>query len=97
MGPILHKVEEKQMKFQTFLNEAKLNDNFKDVDDVMEMLNTVEYALNNQKLMKILKNADKETGNTSMATLRQAITAVKDLMADVDTLYDIDDGIDLFA
>ena len=85
------------MKFQTFLNEAKLNDNFKDVDDVMEMLNTVEYALNNQKLMKILKNADKETGNTSMATLRQAITAVKDLMADVDTLYDIDDGIDLFA
>ena len=84
------------MKFDTFLNEAKISDNFKDVDDVMGMLNTIEYALNSQKLMKFLKNADKETGNTSLATLRQAITAVKDLTADVDTLYDIDDGIDLF-
>lgn len=27
------------MKFNTFLNEAKIIDNFKDVDDVMEMLN----------------------------------------------------------
>lgn len=85
------------MKFDTFLNEAKLKDNFKDVDDVMEMLNTVEYALSSSNMIKFLKNADKETGNTSLKTLRQAITAVKDLMADVDTLYDIDDGIDLFA
>lgn len=84
------------MKFNTFLNEAKIIDNFKDVDGVMEMLNTVEYALGSQNFIKFLKKADKETGNESLKLMRQALTAVKELSAIVDTLYDVDDGTNLF-
>ncbi len=84
------------MKFNTFLNEAKIIDNFKNVDDVMEMLNTVEYALGSQNFIKFLKKADKATGNESLKLMRQAITAVKELSAIVDTLYDVDDGTNLF-
>ena len=86
------------MKFQTFLNEAKLNDNFKDVDDVLGMLNTVENALSSPNMIKFLKNADKETGNTGLKMLREAINAIKDVGNYVETLYKIEDaGTDLFA